>query len=252
MVTGQEILIRGITGEVLFGRRPPNYGGVSAEITEEERGFFLRAYGVAGEMAPTAEVLCCAGKYLWDQGVRECPLVLHGRDSEREHLILSSTCRDSVTAVTAGVDRGDFLSKNIPLRFEKPLINDPVSLPGDAPFRLTALHFQAPYAVIFVDTVGDCAVISRAREISSMNLFPRGAEVLFVYARGEKELHVRAVHRDGSTEVRGNDVCAALAAAVAAGRCLPDRAVTVPLPKGDLRAVCTKEWDLFLTMPMIS
>lgn len=252
MMTGQEILIRGCTGDVLFGKRPENYTGVSAEIFDGEKGFFLRAFDRTGEITPTAEVLCCAGKYLWDQGIRECPVTVRTGEKEEERLILASTCGDSVTAVTAGVDKADFVSKNIPLRFEKPLINDRVTLPDCRPFRLTALRFQSSYAVIFLDTVGDCTVLERGKEISSMNLFPQGAEVLFVYARGEKQLHIRACHRDGSTEVWGNDICAALAAAVAAGRCLPDTAVTVPLPQGDVRAVCTKEWDLFLTMPIVS
>ncbi len=252
MLTGQQISVRSRTGEVLFGERPSDYTGVSAQITGGEAGFSLQVFDGTGEILPTADVLCCAGKYLWDQGIRECPVTVREGENGERHLILCSTCGDAVSAVTAGVGKADFVSKNIPLRFEKSLINDTVTLPDCRPFRLTALRFQTPYAVVFVDTVGDCAILERGREISAMNLFPQGAEVLFVYARGEKELHIRACHRDGKTDLRGNDVCAALAAAVASGRCLPDTAVTVPLSGGDVRAVCTKEWDLFLTMPVLS
>ena len=250
MVTKEGVLVRCGTGEVLFGNRPSNYTGISAEISEENGGFSLISFDGRGEISPTAEVLCCAGKYLWDQGIRECPVTVREEDSGKEHLILTSTCTDRVTAVTVGVDRADFIPQNIPLRFEKSLINDLISLPDCKPFRLTALSFQVPYGVVFLDTAGDCLVLNRGQEISGMHLFPKGAEMIFAYTRGEKELHLRACHRDGSTDVRGNDVCAALAAAVAAGRCLPDTAVTVPLPQGDLRAVCTKEWELFLTLPV--
>ena len=118
--------------------------------------------------------------------------------------------------------------------------------------RLTALQVQSPYGVIFLETVGDCRVLEWGREISALNLFPQGVEILFAYVRAEKQLHLRAWHRDGSCSVQGNDVCAAVAAAVASGRCLPDTAVTVPLSDGSLRAVCTKDWDLFLTLPMPS
>ena len=45
-------------------------------------------------------------------------------------------------------------------------------------------------------------------------------------------------------------LCAALAAAVAVGRCAPDRTVTVPWEEGEFRAVCTKNRTLFLTCPV--
>lgn len=252
MVTKEGILIRTCTEDVLFGESPENYTDLSAVLGEGAEGFILRTYRNGEEIHPTAESLACAGKILWDQGIRECPVTVRGAKNGEEHLILVSTCGDQVTAVTVGVDRANFVPKNIPLRFEKSLINDPVSLSDCKPFRLTALSFQVPYGVVFLDTAGDCLVLNRGQEISVMHLFPQGAEIVFAYPRGEKELHLRAWHRDGSGELRGNDVCAALAAAVAAGRCLPDTAVTIPLPQGDLRAVCTKEWELFLTLPILS
>ena len=47
-----------------------------------------------------------------------------------------------------------------------------------------------------------------------------------------------------------DEVRAALAAAVAVGRCAPDRTVTVPWEEGEFRAVCTKNRTLFLTCPV--
>lgn len=249
MTTRQEHLIRGCGREVLFTEeRPADFNGVSARITEGEYGLFLQTCDSSGERAPAAEELCCAGKYLWASGLRECPVTLCS--SEGEHLILCSTCGEDITAVTAGVGKASFVPKEVPLRFEHSLMDDPVAIEGADPFRLTALRFRDPYAVVFLDTVGDYALLKRGRDISSMGLFPEGAEVLFAYVQGEKKIHLRACHRDGSDGIRGNDVCAALAAAVAVGRCLPDTAVTVPLPEAEVRAVCTKSWDLFLTCPV--
>ncbi len=246
MLTEQGIFM----GEVFFGKRPSNYTGISAELTKKEGGFFLSSHNDEGEILPTPEILCYSGKYLWDQGIRECPVIVKDEKSQEEHLLLPSTCEDTVTAVTAGVGKADFMSKNIPLRFEKSIINDKITLPDCRPFRLTALRFRSPYAVVFVETVGDCLVLEKGREISSMSIFPQGAEVVFVYSRGEKELYLRTLHRDGSIQVQGADACAAVAAAVAAGRCLPDTAITIPAAKGDFRLVCTKDWELFLTMPV--
>lgn len=252
MMTKEGLMVSSCTGEVLFGERPQNYTDLSANISEANGGFLLTAYDGGGEISPTAEILCCGGKYLWDQGIRECPVTVRTPKDGGEYRLLCSTCAERVTGVTASMGKADFIPKNIPLRFEKSIINDQIVLPEQKPFRMTALRFHVPYAVIFADTAGDCLILNRGGQIGKMNLFPQGAEVLFVYARGEKELHIRACHRDGSTAVRGNDVCAALAAAVATGRCLPDTAVTAPLDKGTARAVCTKEWELFLTLPMFS
>ena len=114
MITGQESLVRSFSEEVLFGKRPQNYTGISAEISEEEQGFVLRTYDETGEILPSADVLCCVGKYLWDQGIHECPVTVKNGVDWCEHLLLTSTCGDQVTAVTAGVGQADFVSKNIP------------------------------------------------------------------------------------------------------------------------------------------
>ncbi len=249
MTAGSETLIRGCGQTVHFSQNAAEIreGRVSF-VEPTDGGYRLQVRTSQGEVPPTAEEICCGGKLIWDRGVRECPLTL--RSNEGDHLILCSVCRDKVTAVTAGIGRAEFSPRKVPLRFETPLMNDPVTIEGAKPFRLTAVGFKNPYAVIFPDTVGDCALFDRWKDISRLHLFPHGAEVLFVYLEGEKRLHLRAYHRDGVHRVRGDDVCAALAAAVAVGRCLPDRVVSVPLAKEEVRAVCTKDWHLFLTCPV--
>lgn len=236
-------------GEVRFGKRPENYTGYSAEIRGEGGRHVLRCFDASGAVEAPAEVLCCAGKILWDQGIRDLPVGVFDPVAGVERTLLCSTCGDTVTAVTVSVGKADFSPKNIPLRFEKPLINDALTLPGVKPFRLTALRFRRPYAVIFLETAGDCALLARGGEIAGASVFAQGAEVVFAHVRGENELRLRAFHRSGEG-VLGDDLCAGLAAAVATGRCLPDRAVTVPLPSGEIRAVCTGDWEIFLTVPV--
>ncbi len=235
--------------DICFGPRPENYEGVSGEISERDGLWTLSAFDRNGPIPAPCEVLCGAGKVLWEGGVAQCPISVKDGVTGQTHLLMASLCGGKVTAVTAGVGKVDFDPKSVPLRFEKPVIHDRVTLPGTKPFRLTALRFQSPYAVIFVETVGDCGVFSKGREIGAMSLFPQGAEVVFCYLRGETELHLKSFHRNGDTELRGADVCAALGAAVGVGLCLPERAVTVPLPSGALRAVCTKDREVFLTLP---
>jgi diaminopimelate epimerase len=154
-----------------------------------------------------------------------------------------------VTAVTARVGTATFLPREIPLRFETPLIDDPVSLKGAA-LRMTAVGFGAPYAVVFVDTVGECRRLPLSEALSQLHIFPKGAEVVFAHVQGVRKIHLQVLHRDGGRRVVGRDICAALAAAVAVGRCAPDRTVTVSAEEAEFRCVCTKNRTLFLTCPV--
>lgn len=238
MMTERQIRIRVCEQWVVFS--PDGGGGRSIDFREGK-------WCLSGDQTPCAEELCGAGKVLWDRGIRENPMTLYWNGIP--HLVLCSACEDRVTSVTVQAGQAEFLPRRIPMRFETPLVEDPVTVPG-AQFRITALRFGDPYAVIFPETVGDCRLFDRWEEISRLHLFPQGAAVVFAYLRGDTELHLRPYHRNGARDLRGSDICAALAAAVAAGRCLPDRAVRVPLEEGEVRAVCTKDRTLFLTCPV--
>ena len=86
MVTKEGILVQSCTGEVLFGECPENYTGLSGVLWRENGEFFLRTYRNGEEISPTAESLACAGKMLWDQGVRECPVPVKSPKKERKIL----------------------------------------------------------------------------------------------------------------------------------------------------------------------
>ena len=246
-MTKEELYLRVGEEKVLFVPRQRVCDGRHACISSENGRTSLTVWEEDRSVDPAPEELCGAGVYLRQTGHRENPVPLFcGREPR---LLLCSTLEDRVCAVTAEAGRADFQPRNIPVRFETPLMNDLITLPG-ATFRLTALRFGAPYAVIFPETAGDCRLFSRAEEISRLYLFPQGAEVVFAYVKGETVLHLRPYHRDGSSRLRGRDICAALAAAVAVGKCIPERAVSVPLVEGEARAVCTKDWNLFLTLPI--
>lgn len=219
----------------------------SADESEGRNLEFREGKWILSGDAPSPEDLCGAGKILWDRGIRENPITVHCQEVPR--LILCSANEDQVTCVTVQAGQAEFSPRQIPMRFETPLIEDSVTV-EDTTFRLTAVRFGDPYGVVFLETVGDCRLFERWEEISRLHIFPQGAEVVFVYLRGETELRLRSYHRDGSRKIRGNDICAALAAAVAAGRCLPDRAVRIPLEEGEARAVCTKDRTLFFTCPV--
>ena len=120
MMTGQQTLIRACTGEILFGGRPSGYSGISAGVTACDGRYALRAYCPSGEIVPSAEVLCCAGKYLWEQGIRECPVTVMTKADGEEHLVLVSTCSDRVTAVTAGSERRIFPRKRFRCALKSP------------------------------------------------------------------------------------------------------------------------------------
>ena len=217
-------------------------------LLEEGTGqFALSSYEGGRAASPLPEEICAAGGILWARGYREQPAVLScGGEA---FPVLCSTVEDRVTAVTAQVGTATFLPREIPLRFETPLIDDPVSLKG-ASLRMTAVGFGAPYAVVFVDTVGECRWLTQGEALSGLHIFPQGAEVVFAHLQGERRMHLQVLHRDGGRRVEGRDICAALAAAVAVGRTSPDRTVTVPAEETEYRCVCTKSRTLFLTCPI--
>lgn len=247
MTTKEEFRIRAGEDSVLFLPQKRDGDGRYACLWEEKGNGVLSVFDRGRPVEPTPEELCAAGMGLWNLGVRENPLILDcGGKPQR---VFCSLREQRVTAVTVEAGKADFVPRNIPLRFETPLMNDPVTIPGET-FRLTALRFGAPYGVIFPETAGDCRLFSRGEEIGRLHLFPYGSEIVFAYAQGETLLHLRPVHRDGSTLLRGRDLCAALAAAVAVGKCLPERAARIPLAEGEGRAVCTKDWRVFLTLPV--
>ena len=247
MVTVQGGLVRAGLGRIRFFAESSAEEGRFSTLEEGTGRFFLSSYEDGRQVPPSPEEICAAGGLLWERGYREQPVVVFAQGEALP--VLCSAVENRVTAVTAQVGTATFLPKEIPLRFETPLINDPVSLKG-ADLRMTAVGFGAPYAVVFVDTVGECRWLPLGEALSRLRIFPQGAEVVFAHVQGERRMHLQVLHRDGGRRLVGRDICAALAAAVAVGRCAPDRTVTVPWEEGEFRAVCTKNRTLFLTCPV--
>ena len=213
---------------------------------ELQRGY-LRTFSEGTETVPSADCLCCTGAYLWENERQDA--LQSVSSAAGEHVLMVSTANGHVSSVTAAVGKASFLPQTVPVRWSYPLIEDSIPL-REGNFRLTALGFRDPYAVVFLETVGDCALLGKAKEIGSLGIFPDGAEVVFAYVRKEKQLYLKCVHRDGSEHLRGNDFCAALAAAVATGRCAPNTCVTSTFNGGELRGVCGKDWSITLTCPV--
>ena len=247
MVTVSDGLVRAGLLQVRFSAERSAEGGRFSLLEEGTGQFALSSFENGGAVSPLPEEICAAGGILWARGYREQPAVLSCGGEALP--LLCSTAEDRVTAVTAQVGTATFLPREIPLRFETPLIHDPVSVKG-ANLRMTAVGFGAPYAVVFVDTVGECRWLTLGEALSKLHIFPQGADVVFAHLQGERRMHLQVLHRDGGRRVEGRDICAALAAAVAAGRTAPDRTVTVPVEDTEFRCVCTKSRTLFLTCPI--
>jgi len=246
-MTDREIRLGVGDGSAVFFGDPAT--GRETRIDESPEGFRLTVREKGREVSPTPEEICGAGQLLWDRGIRNNPADLIWGGAS--HPVLFSSREGVLTAVTAPVGTVEFSPRRIPLRFETPLINDPVTVEGET-FRLTAVGFGDPYAVVFLEKAADFRLIARGGQISSLQIFPGGAEVLFAYAQGERKLHLRPFHRDGDPSLRGRDLVAGVGAAVALGLCLPGRSVTVPLARGEGRAVCDRDRNFHLTMPVFA
>lgn len=218
----------------------PRSRGRSVTVTLTGESPFVREYGDGNEICPTAEGLCCAGAYLRDEGTGDRVLTVSSRRGE--HALLLSLTEGRVSSVSVSLGSATFEPREIPINFATPLVGDPITVSGTT-LRLTALRLgETAYAVVFLQKAKDLAWPALEHDLAQMHLFPRGMKILFAVASGEKALHLRA-----SSDLGGDDACAALSAAVAEGILLPDRAVTVITSAWEGRAICTREGTLYFT-----
>lgn len=219
--------------------------GRRLELTQQDGVASLRA---DGNFPVCAEQLSAAAQVLWEHGVRRETAIVC--DGER-HEVLFSACGGVLDHITVHVGRASLVPREIPIRFEVPLVDDTVYLQNAPPVRLTALRFSEPYAVLFAETAGDCRLFRFAEQIAALPLYPQGAKVVFCNVRErEARASVWAFRGGEARAVNCTDLCACLAASVATGRWLAHRTLSATLPIGEVRAVCADGMSVWLTIPV--
>ena len=112
--------------------------------------------------------------------------------------------------------------------------------------QATCVDVGNPHAVVFAEGLDAIDLAAEGGRIENAKAFPGRANVEFVQVLAPDTLRARVWERgSGETMACGTGACAAVAAAVAAGRCRPGR-VRVQLPGGDLWVTCTSGGALTL------
>ena len=113
-----------------------------------------------------------------------------------------------------------------------------------------AVFVPNPHAVVFVDDLDDAGRLLVAPEVEAGTVFPDGANVEFVVARGERHIALRVWERGvGETRSCGTGVCAAAWAAMRRDGVAPGTSYTVDVPGGRLTVTERADRELLLTGP---
>ena len=115
---------------------------------------------------------------------------------------------------------------------------------------VTPVSVGNPHAVVFTADAAAAPLTTLGAALERHEAFPGGVNVEFVQVLSPTALRMRVWERgSGITLACGTGACASVAAAVAAGYCPPDTAVTVTLDGGDLQVRLTPEGRAIMTGP---
>ena len=118
-----------------------------------------------------------------------------------------------------------------------PQRDQPYSVAGHGPIRLTAVSMGNPHAVTF-DDIGPSARASLGPALEKHSRFPNSANVGFARVLGPQLIELAVWERGvGFTEACGTGACACAVAAVETGRAERHRPIEVRLPGGSLEIV---------------
>ena len=195
----------------------------------------FNADGSEGEMCGNG--IRCVGKFVYDKGlVPKRELTVETLAGIRR--LWLQTEGGQVAAAT--VDMG-----------EPAVAPDQILEVGEAAYRVTPVSVGNPHAVVFWDGIERMALKTLGPQFERHPAFPNRTNAEFVEVASPNHLRVRVWERgSGETLACGTGACAALAAAVSAGRAR--REAVVSLPGGDLRIFWPKDKEIYMTGPAVT
>lgn len=181
----------------------------------------------------------CVGKYVYERGISQKEVLKIDTLSGVKTLYLSLKNK-KVQSVRVDMGIPEFCPEKIPVQgWKAPLIEERFSFQGEE-LRITCVSMGNPHCVLFVPDVARAPVETLGAALEHCDRFPEGVNVEFIHVVNRKELDMRVWERgSGETMACGTGACAAVAAAIAAGK--TDRFVTVHLLGGDLQIAWPEE-----------
>ena len=128
-------------------------------------------------------------------------------------------------------------------------VHNPVTLSlGEYTVTCTPVSMGNPHAVIFVEDAENAPLSSVGAKLEKHDFFPDGVNVEFVEQIERNVLRMRVWERgSGITMACGTGACAAVVAAVAAGRCPLEEEVSVLLDGGKLQILVHTDKTVIMT-----
>jgi diaminopimelate epimerase len=203
-----------------------------------EADFMMDIYNSDGSQARMCgNAIRCVAKYVFERGLTQ-KTTLQIETLSGIKTIQLDVQDGKVIQVKVNMGTPVFEAARIPIRWhERQLVDEPIAVAGHL-FRLTCVSLGNPHAVTFLDQIDNLDLLKLGPAFENHSLFPDRVNTEFVQVIDRQNLRLRVWERgSGETLACGTGACAALAAAVATGRC--DRRATVHLRGGDLEI----EWD---------
>ena len=188
--------------------------------------------GSEGRMA--GNNIRCAAKYLYDRGYVHSEVMTIEMAGQIHRLRVY--LRDGqVTSASVEMGRASFAAEQIPVELGLPeVIDHPLPLAGRED-RITCVSVGNPHCVVFTDAIDSIDLPTVGPRYECAPCFPERVNTEFVRVINKTTLRLRVWERgSGETLACGTGACAAVAAAVRTGRCVPGRDILVKLPGGDL------------------
>ena len=197
--------------------------------------FKMRIFNADGSEAKMCgNGIRCVGKYVYEKGYTE---------KENFKIETLSGIR-SLRLITLGAK-----VKGVMVDMGKAEVHNPVTLSlGEDTVTCTPVSMGNPHAVIFVEDAENAPLSSVGAKLEKHDFFPDGVNVEFVEQIERNVLRMRVWERgSGITMACGTGACAAVVAAVAAGRCPLEEEVSVLLDGGKLQILVHTDKTVIMT-----
>lgn len=188
--------------------------------------------GSEGGMAGNS--IRCVGKYLYDKRIvrKEIMTVETASGIKTLHLYLAD---GRVRTVRVDMGQVSFRPQDVPVLLDcAEAVDQPLTV-GGREYRVCCATVGNPHCVVFCPKVDDVKIETLGPLFENDPHFPERVNVEFVRVVHKCMIKMRVFERgNGETAACGTGACAAVAAAVKCGYCLPDKDIVVKMRGGDL------------------
>ncbi len=233
---------------ISFSDRCLGIGGSGLVLMEKSRvaDAKMRVFNRDGSEAMMAgNSIRCVGKYLYDkQLVRK--EVMHVETSSGIKTLRLYLTDGKVSSVRVEMGQVSFAPAAVPVQMDcEEALDQPFTLDGKE-YRVSCANVGNPHCVVFCDKVDDIDLSTLGPRFENDPRFPARVNTGFARVVHPCMLKLRVFERgNGETLACGTGACAAVAAAVRLGLCLPDKDIVVKMRGGDL-LVHYKDGNVFL------